>query len=115
MPVQRGNRVHSIFILALIILSTALLVGCNGSAPPARPAVTITEFRLPTNGAPEGITAGPDGNLWFTEKVSSQIGRITPQGKISEFSLPTPNGFPEGITAGPDGNLWFTELAGNIG
>jgi len=25
-----------------------------------------------------GITSGPDGNLWFTEELAGEIGRITP-------------------------------------
>jgi virginiamycin B lyase len=74
----------------------------------------ITEFPLPTAGStPVGITAGPDGNLWFTELTANQIGRITPGGGLTEFPLPTDNSQPAGITAGPDGNLWFTELAVN--
>jgi streptogramin lyase len=55
---------------------------------------------------PEGITAGPDGNLWFTENFGNKIGNITPQGAITEF--PVPSAGPHGITAGPDGNLWYT-------
>lgn len=43
-------------------------------------AQTITEFPIPTaNGEPFGITAGPDGALWFAEGVG-QIGRITTAG-----------------------------------
>ena len=34
---------------------------------------------------PFGITTGPDGNLWFTEYTGDRIGRITPQGVISEY------------------------------
>jgi hypothetical protein len=64
------------------------------------------------------ITAGPDGNLWFTEEVGNKIGQITPGGVITEFPFRTSN--PSVITAGPDGNLWFTEsyrplAAGKIG
>ncbi len=62
---------------------------------------------------PEGIAAGPDGNIWFTEFDNNAIGRITPSGSITEFSLPTANSEPTGIVAGSDGNLWFTESAGN--
>ena len=71
----------------------------------------IAEFPVPPpTSEPYGITAGPDGNLWFTEGTSSQIGRITPTGQVTEFSAGiTPDGSPTGITAGPDGNLWFTE------
>jgi streptogramin lyase len=71
----------------------------------------ITEYNLPTrNGDPLGITAGPDGNLWFTEEQygANKIGRITPAGVVTEFQLPGTWTGPLGITAGPDGNLWFT-------
>src|SRR5271165_790374 len=67
----------------------------------------ISEVALPNSG-PVGITAGPDGNLWFTEFSGNKIGRITPGGTVTEFSAGiTPNSGPDGITAGPDGNLWF--------
>jgi streptogramin lyase len=69
---------------------------------------TMTEYPVPTpNAGLIDITAGPDGNLWFTEQ--NKIGRITPQGAITEFP-----GSGRSITAGPDGNLWFT-APGNIG
>ncbi len=44
-------------------------------------AGSFTAFRLPTDGSdgsrPRSITAGPDGNLWFTEELAGEIGRIT--------------------------------------
>ncbi len=77
-------------------------------------AGVVTEFPIPTaDSAPNGIAAGPDGNLWFTEHAANQIGRITTAGVITEFSIPTVNSVPGGIAAGPDGNLWFTEYVGN--
>ncbi len=70
----------------------------------------VSEFSIPTaHSGPDGIAAGSDGNLWFTESGGSQIGRITPAGELSEFSVPTADGQPEGIAAGPDGSLWFTD------
>src|SRR5262249_15838154 len=64
-------------------------------------------------------TTGPDGNIWFTERRTNAIGRITPDGAtISEFSIPSSGGQPLDIQpldikVGPDGNLWFTEVSGN--
>jgi streptogramin lyase len=77
-------------------------------------AVTTSEFPIPTaNSYPGGITAGPDGNLWFTESSGNKIGRITPAGQIDEFPIPDSGSrSPTAITAGPDGNLWFTEPNG---
>ena len=49
----------------------------------------ISEVAIPTrNSGPVGITAGPDGNLWFTEVNGNKIGRITPGGTITEFADP---------------------------
>ncbi len=75
---------------------------------------TITEYGVPTSGSlPQGITAGPDGALWFAEQNGNKIGRITMSGAITEYSVPTSSSRPLGITAGPDGALWFTEQNGN--
>jgi YD repeat-containing protein len=73
---------------------------------------TITEYALPFESAPSGITVGPDGNLWFTEgegpEKKSWVGKITTSGTATEYSLPE-GSKPLYITAGSDGNLWFTE------
>lgn len=61
---------------------------------------------------PAGVAAGPDGNVWFAEENGNRIGRITPSGRITQFSLPE-GGAPFGIAPGPDDDLWFTERAGN--
>lgn len=90
------------------------------------PTGSITEFPIPTNGSlPYGITTGPDGALWFTESsengqihanIGGKIGRITVNGMITEYPLPTGGTIPAQITTGPDGNLWFAEGgANNIG
>ena len=56
------------------------------------------------------ITAGPDGNLWFTEPTRGQIGEINPATHaITEFPILYAKSYPVGITAGPDGNLWFAD------
>ncbi|MGD9696786.1 MAG: hypothetical protein AB7V42_14140 [Thermoleophilia bacterium] len=58
-----------------------------------------------------GIAVGPDGNLWFTEYLGDRIGRITPDGVVTEFSEGlTPLAGPYDIAAGADGSLWFTEI-----
>jgi hypothetical protein len=74
---------------------------------------------LPTNNtSPGALTLGPDGNLWFVARSSSnrfnrEVGRITPAGVITEFPLSpgvayaTPT-----LTVGSDGNLWFAEPNG---
>ena len=47
----------------------------------------ITEFSLPTvYSQPQGIAAGPDGNVWFTV-TDNKIGQITPAGVIRGSAL----------------------------
>ncbi len=93
----------------------------------------ITEFAIPEapdgpgvsgpNTHPNGITAGPDGNLWFTATINTYIttyagviGRITPGGTF--LTTTNVNGLPSdinnqeqpgAIVTGPDGNVWVAE------
>lgn len=93
----RGSRIST---AALSILAVLLSGSVAASGP-------ITEFSLPAvDSFPGRITAGPDGNLWFCEGRNA-IGRITPNGSVSEFQTSIP---PRDITAGSDGNVWFTEF-----
>jgi hypothetical protein len=59
----------------LILFNLLLLVtGCVLSNNPVTSAPVITEFALPTQGGvPYEITAGPDGNLWFTEILGGTV------------------------------------------
>jgi streptogramin lyase len=81
------------------------------------PSGQITRFsageRPPDQGqfgtGPDSIAPGPDGNMWFTEFWTNRIGRLTPSGDLTEFSIPTPDSGARGIVAGRDGNMWFAE------
>jgi virginiamycin B lyase len=90
-------------VLRWVVVATFALSAVPGSVSAAAP--TVTEF--PTVGYPRHITAGPDGNLWFTEPQENRIGRITAAGNVVEFPA---SGGPMGITAGPDGNIWATQF-----
>jgi streptogramin lyase len=58
----------------------------------------------------EGITTGPDGNIWGADPIANAIVRTTPSGTETAFTTGlTANSQPFFITTGPDGNLWFTE------
>src|SRR5206468_4397493 len=101
------SRLGPILACVLVIGFVAAAAAATGAPPP------IAEFAVPTsNSAPRGITAAPDGNLWFTEEAGNKIGRISPSGAISEFPLAV-GAMPGGIVAGPDGNLWVTERGAN--
>jgi streptogramin lyase len=114
---RSGRRSHLTALLTALIACVGLL--SLSTAPAWAAAGTITEFSIPpAESDPVGITAGPDGNLWFTLFFGNSIGRITTGGSSTLFPLPRTcqNRFgchPEGITAGPDGNFWFTENRGD--
>lgn len=82
----------------------------NGRILRITPEGVVTEFSVGMD-SPGRITTGPDGNLWFT--ASNLIGRMTTDGKLTTFPLPTANATPVGITTAPDGNLWFVETGAN--
>jgi streptogramin lyase len=94
------------------VIALAFLVAPGGtSRVEAAPPNPITEFALTPGSLPIDITAGPDGNLWFTEFGTGGIGRITTAGVVSEFAAVLDGGFrvkPVSISRGADDNLWFT-------
>ena len=94
--------------LTLAFLACALPVNTLGSSL----SPTIVDFTsgVIPNATPRNITAGPDGNLWFTYGDNAgRIGRITPGGLATQYVSGIPSGSgPYDIAAGPDGNMWFT-------
>jgi virginiamycin B lyase len=92
-------------------LGTALLALLAGQTTPVFGQL-FKEFPISSGSAPHGITAGPDGTMWFTEYGGNRIARITPAGVVTEFAVPS--GRPDRIAAGPDGALWFTEPLSNM-
>jgi virginiamycin B lyase len=69
----------------------------------------VTTFPLASNTYPNEIVAGPDGNMWFTEGGTGNIGMITTYGSVNEYAATV--AAPEAIAAGPDNRLWFTSCA----
>ena len=88
---------------------TARLSGCIGRITTAG---VISRYTGTGILDPEGITAGPDGALWFTNWGNNSIGRITTSGAVTNFTHAGVVG-PLGIAKGPDGALWFTNWGNN--
>jgi virginiamycin B lyase len=81
-----------------------------GYLAPSGQFVEVTA--LQPGGSGEGITSGPDGSVWVTERNDSHtdaVVRIAPTGAATWFPLPHRESGPGQITSGPDGALWFTE------
>jgi streptogramin lyase len=97
-------------IFAALFLAASMVV----VHAPAASAMTITEFQLIGSSDPEPITAGPDGNMWFTSHFPDRIDRISPSGVITQYQVPSPFEQPYNITAGPDGGVWFAAVGGAL-
>ncbi len=92
------------------LIAVAAIFPC--AVAPTAGATTIATYPVPSPGAGlSDITAGPDGNLWFTEEDTDRIGRVTPAGQITEFPVPKhadiSDSGPTDIVGGGDGQLWF--------
>ncbi len=98
-----------IYIAFAVLLTAA--AGTSGAAVvgelPVAPLTTSTWS--------SGIAAGPDGSIWFSTVVPNRVGRITPSGAVTQYSIGGFGMLTAGMTVGPDGNLWFTkEFPGTV-
>ena len=68
-----------------------------------------------TYAAPDFITAGPAGTLYFVDLGLAAIGTVSlSSGQTTEFPVGDCAGTgvgPQGVAAGPDGSLWFANSA----
>jgi uncharacterized protein (TIGR03437 family) len=84
----------------------------NVVAPQSR----VQEFPIVTGATPIMLAKGPDGAMWVTQQNPHSLGRIGPDGTVTDFPTSLlPFGAPFGIASGPDGALWFTEQSASIG
>jgi virginiamycin B lyase len=76
----------------------------------------LTTFPIPSGDTARynGVTLGPDGNVWFLEL--GHVAKITTAGVITEYAYPSNDttNFYGGIVTGPDGNLWATEAGDSL-
>lgn len=111
-----------------IVVGGILTVAVGSTPALAGQASPWTIYPLPTPvSGPCATTVTPGGTDWFVEWATSRIGRVTPDGKLSEFPIPQagpqvtlpstlPTDIPCSITQGGDGNLYFTNgIANQIG
>jgi virginiamycin B lyase len=91
---------------ALVLLPTAMVGLLSGSAG-ASTVGKVSNITGTGISEPYGITAGPNGSLWFANFGNASIGEVSTTGVVSNFTDPTISQ-PVDITAGPNGALWFT-------
>jgi streptogramin lyase len=116
MPIANGPLTVRRMKRPLLLPVLALAIIAASAAPAGATSITELPSLIPAS-LPQGITAGPDGNIWFVENRASRFGRVRlSDNRIDDWS--TGSGISAGsqpaeITTGPDGRLWFTEEAGN--
>ena len=85
-------------------------------------------FLTPTTStfsAPQGIVAGPDGNMYVADPGNHTIDQIptvtwtslscTSNCLFAPIALPIGGAQPQSLVVGPDSNIWFTDTSGYIG
>lgn len=126
MPVPMSK---SLFISLIASLSVAACSAPGGMSSPAQAGTgpssvrsNSLSFKVFTAGQTPGflssavaIDIAPDasGNMWFTDAGTPAIGRIAPDGTVSEFTSGLiPGAHPYSIVAGAAGNMWFSDNSG---
>lgn len=126
-PVKTGYRIKIPSLpISLDPGAAYLALSCANVAPSPSPSSspspsptassTVTAYQLPASaaGTVDGIAAGPDGNVWFTESDYQVIGKITPTGTATIYPVTSTDNYgyserikPTQIVSGSDGKLWF--------
>jgi streptogramin lyase len=110
---MRWSRAGRVGVLAAATIS----IGALGTSSAQAAAGVIDEYPIPILTTPYGITAGPDGKLWFVDSGNHEggtfVGRMSTSGASSPaevVQLPSPQ---LGLAAalGPDGNMWVAQDA----
>ena len=103
------------------ITITAVSPGPSASPTAFTPSDPVTVFPVSLmSPGPDGITTGPDNNLWVTDEDNGHLLAFTTTGTlvhdyaaplscINQFTLAPVHCEPYQIVTGPDGALWFTE------
>jgi len=92
-----------------LILGAILVPSCATAL--AAQLATFTAG-IPSEAYPTGI-ASHGGAAFFAEPGADEIGRVTPDGRVTQIAAP---GGPTWLTFGPDGALWYSATAdGTIG
>src|SRR3954454_8049450 len=96
---------HHLRRAVLVVVLLPLFAGVARAAPVGE----ITEFTLSPAANPAQVQAGPDGNLWFSDRNGS-VGQITTGGTVTRFTSGlNPGSAVRSIALGTDGNLWFSD------
>jgi streptogramin lyase len=110
------GRKRMVTAVRLYQIALAAALGATLGGPIGAQAQSLfTEYAVPTvpGSFPLSVVTGSDGALWFVQRNSNSIGRMTTGGSVTEYPIPTIDAGVNQIALGSDNNLWFTEGSGN--
>jgi virginiamycin B lyase len=96
-------------------LGVAVVIATSTAASAGAAAGTITQYPIPVETTPRGVTVGPDGKIWFVDSGNhvggTFVGRMATSGAISSSDVVQLPSSELGYTAtpGPDGNMWVEQ------
>jgi len=127
---MRVQRINCVVIFLMTVLTAAACSGPGGLAPmhasasagPSNVRSGSLSFKVFTAGQTGGflataaaidIASDATGNMWFTDAGTPAIGRIAPDGTVTEFTSGLMQGaHPYSIVAGANGTMWFSDSRG---
>jgi virginiamycin B lyase len=115
----RVRRAMAMAVGTLVLPALAIMgVGVPGAAAdddhhrPAR-AGGFQVFPVPTPSAGLGrIATAPNGDMWFVEKATNKLGRITPSGAFTEVGMDPVLGALNDLDVDASGNIWLAFARG---
>lgn len=93
--------------------TTGKLARYTTTAYTGGPAVgTVTEFSIASGRTIKALKRGSDGNVWFIEASATStqndsIGFVTPDGVVTEYTIPGSGAVLSKMIQGRDGTIWY--------
>ena len=81
--------------------------GIHGRLDPAAGEVEV--FDSPRGRGPYGITATPDGDIYFASLAGSYVGAVSPEGAVLELDPPTAGQGARRVWSDSQGAIWVSE------
>jgi virginiamycin B lyase len=114
---MKGSRMGLPTWMSLLVAVTAAWAAMAPHAARAEQGGWGLPYQIGGGVHATAMTAGPDGDVWFTAAGALAaggkqiVGKVTMSGEVTEYAVPlAPDA--AAIVAGPDGALWFTESTG---
>lgn len=121
MTKRRARLRRAMAVLAGALVLPALAISGTGlptaaaDDSEARPAKAggFQVFPVPTPAAGLGrIVTAPNGDMWFVEKETTKLGRITPSGAFTEIGVDAGLGALNDLDIDAAGNIWLAYAGG---